>query len=145
MNERLGGTEDVIGEEQVRPLGRVRDQAFSRTVPRKSGPCGAAGVKSRGSPKPTFASATAWARSASAVDQHLEYLIHLPARAEQQVAALLHRIDRIWVLTGAPPLLLQIQSKGETRAINPTLVELAQTPSGSPDQRNRKLPPGDSL
>src|SRR6202030_3817268 len=56
-----------------------------------------------------------------AVNQRLEYLLHLPAGGEQQVAAVLHLVDRVLVMKGAPLLLLRIQSKTETGGINAAL------------------------
>src|SRR5688500_5708217 len=65
---------------------------------------------------------------AGPVNQRMEYLVHLSARSERQIPAVLHLVDRILVTKGAPLLLFQIQRKAEAGGINPTLAELAQAP-----------------
>ena len=66
--------------------------------------------------------------SARPVDQRLEDLVHLPARVEQQVAAVFDLEHGVLVMKGASLLLFQIESKTEAGGINPTLAELEQAP-----------------
>src|SRR5580704_14651355 len=69
-------------------------------------------------------------RSSSAIDQRLKNLLHLSARMKLQVTAVFDLVDRILISKPAAPLLLQIQGKQQTSAVNPSLAELAQAPYG---------------
>ena len=61
-------------------------------------------------------------RHATAVNQGLKNLVHVPADLEIKVAAILHLIDGVLETKSAALLLLQIERETQAGGINPTLA-----------------------
>src|SRR6516162_5988504 len=65
---------------------------------------------------------------ATAVNQGLKNLIHLPTGGENKVAAVFDLIVGILIMEPAAFLLFQIKGETQATAINPTLANLTQSP-----------------
>jgi hypothetical protein len=65
---------------------------------------------------------------AGPVHDAVEQVLHLRAGAEQQVAAVLHLVDRVGVAEPGPALLINVQGEAQTRGIDPPVADLAQAP-----------------
>src|SRR4029453_2620248 len=62
------------------------------------------------------------------VDQPLKDLFHLSTAAKDEVAAVLDLVDRIPIAESAVLLLVQIQPKTHTGAVDPSLADLTEPP-----------------
>ena len=67
-------------------------------------------------------------RRSAAIDQGLEDLLHAPANHEYQISAVLHLIVGEVIAKPAAFLLLKVERKAQTGAVNPPLTDLAQSP-----------------
>jgi hypothetical protein len=66
--------------------------------------------------------------AAGAINDTLKNLLHHTATREHQVATVLCLIDRVVVVEIGPFLILQTQSKAQTRRVDPSFAHLGQSP-----------------
>src|SRR5690242_13376604 len=74
---------------------------------------------------------------ATAVNEGLKHLVHVPADLEDQVSTVFDLIVGVLITEPAALLLVEVEGEAHT-AVNPTLADLAQSPY-SPGARTRSL------